>query len=369
MVSKRIQYTLNNQRTSLMNIITRRFKLTLICILIFNTISSYADVIKTQDGSHLNVKIKSFGKGKFVVESQFAGVLNIQHADVKDFITDEDMYVALDDGTTFLGKLDISGKIKKIRTKGGILEVSGNNIVAIWEKGAENPLTPKPDKPAEKPTWGYKANIHISGKTGNSEKFNSGGGLKATRTGLDNKLIIYLKGERSRENSSTTVKEIVAGIDYESSQKSSKHSKYARLELETDDIELVDLRSTAAVGYGYFFKKEDNQVLRGRTGLQVRNEEFKSGDTNSSLGIDLGLYHMKLLSDWGKLTSDLTYTPSFEDIGDYRIYHESSLSIPLARLDFWKLKIGISNEYNSLIAKGRKRLDTTYFTHLVLSWE
>ncbi len=348
-----------------MRIIKHRLKLTLISVFIFNAISSFADVVKTRDGSHLNVKIKSFEKGKFVVESQFAGILNIQQSDVADFITDEDMYVALDDGTTFFGKLDINGKIKKISTKGGLLEVSGNNIVAIWEKGSENPLAAKPEKPEAKSSWGYESIVNIAGKTGNSEKLTSGGGFKAIRTGLHDKLMIYLRGERSRENSSTTVDEIIAGADYESSKKASKHSKYVRVEFETDDIGLIDLRSTAGLGYGYFFRKEDKEVLRGRTGLQIRNEEFKSGDTNSSLGFDLGFYHMKQLKDWGKLISDITYAP----IGDYRIYHESSLSIPLAKSDFWKLKIGISNEYNSLIALGRTRLDTTYFTNLVLSWE
>ncbi len=348
-----------------------RFRFTLVFLFVFYAVSGYADVIKTKDGSHLNVNVKSFANGKFIVESQFAGLLSIKQADVKDIITDQDIFIALDNGTTLFGKLEINGSIKKVYSQDGILEVNSHNILALWEKGADNPIAQKPDEPNEKEErkWGYKANINIAGKSGNSEKFSSGGGIKTTWAGLNDKLLLYLKGKRSRENSTTTVKEIITGIDYESSKKSSNHSKYTRLELETDDIESVALRATGALGYGYFFIKSDKQVLRGRTGFQVRNEELDSGDVNTSVGIDLGLYQMKMSKNWGKLTSNLTYTPSLEDSGDYRIYHESALAVPLARSDFWKLRIGISNEYNSLIAKGRKRLDTTYFTNLELSWD
>ena len=75
------------------------------------------------------------------------------------------------------------------------------------------------------------------------------------------------------------------------------------------------------------------------------------------------------IKDWTKLVSDITYAPSFEDFGDYRVYHESSFEMPLGKSDFWKLRLGVSNEYNSLVVKGNDRLDTTYFSRLVLSWE
>ena len=32
-------------------------------------------------------------------------------------------------------------------------------------------------------------------------------------------------------------------------------------------------------------------------------------------------------------------------------------------------KIGVSNEYNSKVAVGRKHMDTTYFGKLVYTWE
>ena len=35
----------------------------------------------------------------------------------------------------------------------------------------------------------------------------------------------------------------------------------------------------------------------------------------------------------------------------------------------WKLRLGVANDYNSQPGRGVKRLDTTYFTRLVLNWK
>jgi hypothetical protein len=35
----------------------------------------------------------------------------------------------------------------------------------------------------------------------------------------------------------------------------------------------------------------------------------------------------------------------------------------------WKLRMGVANDYTSKPSIGKKRLDTTYFTRLVLNWK
>jgi putative salt-induced outer membrane protein YdiY len=338
-------------------------------LLFFVVNTGFADVVRLTDKSHLNMKVKSFSKGNYEMETSFAGVLRIAQTKVRDIITVAPVFVALESGSTILGKLDFNGKMKKVNTGQGVVDISKDTILAIWVQGAENPLAPQPEAGEEKRKWKHEVNSDIFGKTGNSEKITLAGGIKSTLSRKKDRLLLYLRGQRSRENSQTTTKEIFAGVDFESSFKSDRHSMYIRSEAEIDDIELVDLRSTTGLGYGYFFKKEKDVVFRGRTGLQLRYEKFETGDTNTAPGLDLGLYYMKKINAWTKLVSDITYGPSFKDLGDYRIYHESSLEMPLGKSDFWKFRLGISNEYNSLVVKGKDRLDTTYFGRLVLSWE
>ena len=60
--------------------------------------------------------------------------------------------------------------------------------------------------------------------------------------------------------------------------------------------------------------------------------------------------------------------PSFQDTSNFRLTHESFLELPLANPS-WKLRLGVNNDYNSRPGKGVEKLDTGYFTRLVLNWK
>jgi hypothetical protein len=164
------------------------------------------------------------------------------------------------------------------------------------------------------------------------------------------------------------VKELVAGIDYEANF-TDMNAWYVRGELEYDPIEALELRTTAAVGYARYLIKEEDSLLRARVGLLYRHESYETGLTETKPGIDFGLTHMTHLWDWGKLSTDITFTPSIEDFADYRIFQESKIGIPLNGSKSWSLQMGVSNEYNSLPIGNRDELDTTYFLRLALDWK
>ena len=60
--------------------------------------------------------------------------------------------------------------------------------------------------------------------------------------------------------------------------------------------------------------------------------------------------------------------PTFEDLGVFRLVHESYFELPLTH-PLWKLRLGVANDFNSEPGKGVERLDTSYFTRLVLNWK
>jgi hypothetical protein len=64
----------------------------------------------------------------------------------------------------------------------------------------------------------------------------------------------------------------------------------------------------------------------------------------------------------------VAYLPTFRDTANYRIRHESNLEIPLT-VSLWKLKVGVSNEYQNEPPAGVDRFDTIYFTSLLLNWK
>jgi len=176
---------------------------------------------------------------------------------------------------------------------------------------------------------------------------------------------MYSQFKRARNNSNDTAKEIIAGVDYEAFF-AKRSSWYTRIELEYDKIERLDLRTTVSLGYGYYFIQKKNQSLRGRIGLQYRNEAYSNGTVESLPGLELALKHSKKFKSL-ELKNELIFTPAFEDVNNYRLIHESSLTMPL-KASNWSIQMGIKNEYNSMTIDDVKELDTNYFARLLYTW-
>jgi putative salt-induced outer membrane protein YdiY len=179
---------------------------------------------------------------------------------------------------------------------------------------------------------------------------------------------MYLRYFYAKDDSIESDNQTVGGIDYET-YFWEKHSLYARMELENDRIRKVDFRATRAAGYGYYFLKKPHHTLRARAGLMARHESLRDEASDFTLGLDLGTSHMYRFANAWKVTNDITYTPSIEEYRNYRIYHESAFEIPLVASEIWKLRLGVSNDYNSTPSVDQEYLDTTYFARLVFSWE
>jgi hypothetical protein len=328
----------------------------------------FAGTIQTKDGSVINGKILSIEEGVIKIETSYAGVISVKQVEVATFSSDETINVATKGGNSFLGTVKGSGEALEISAEGGTFKTSVDNVSAAWQPGEDSPekRALKAEVAANERKWAYDASVDISGKSGNSDRTATAIALSATLEGKKDKLLFYGSVDSAEENNNTTANEYKAGVDY-SSFFSNTFSWYARIELEQDEIEQLDLRSTAAFGVGKHLIRKEDQKLEFRGGLAYRFENFEDGSEVESPGLDLALIHFKDLG-WGSLNNLLTYNPSFDDFGNFRLYHESSMDLPVGSGEFWKLRIGISNEYNSEPLPGLEEMDTTYFTRLLLSW-
>lgn len=321
-----------------------------------------ADVIDLNNGSKIIGKIETVKDGKIYFKTDFAGTLTIDLKDISYLSSEEPLFVSFSKGDRVYGKIILKNNMAQVKMPDGNSVEIKDAMTAVWQKGQPDPLEPQRRK------WHYQIGIDIAGKTGNTERFGTGGKASATLEGPADRLMFYLRQAYGKENGEKSDDLLVGGVDYESVF-AERHSWYTRIELEKDDIKELDLRSTAALGYGYYFLKKPDHVLRGRSGLMYQHESYQNNDSESTIGLDLGLHHMYKLGDYWEMINDITYTPSIEALSDYRIYHESTFQIPLAGSEIWKLQLGLSNDYDSQPATGKERLETTYFSRLVLDWE
>lgn len=323
-----------------------------------------ADTVLLDNDSRLVGEVTTIRDGKVALKTDFAGTLSIPLDRVVALQTDHPLRVAVGDRQEE-GTVSLRGETCEVQTVAGPLVAPLADLLAAGP--ADQPLVVV-ETPAPPRRWAYEAGAFYRGKSGNTDSTELSLSAKAERKGDKDRLKLYTTWENTEKNDSETEDELIGGVDYER-ELSKLYSWYARTELERDGIEQLSLRSTLAGGMGYYLARNKVRELRLRSGLQYRRETYDSGEDDSqSIGLEFGLSHSWQIATWGKLVNNITYTAAFDNWADYRVVHESSLDLPLAKSRFWKIRLGLAHEYNSISADDTEDLDTTYFVKLVFNW-
>ena len=334
------------------------------------TSAARADRLELTDGSILNGKLLSAEKGQFKFETKFAGVVTVAQDQIKTFSTDEAVNVGLKAGTQVLGTVAATGTGIAVTAADGQMSANAAAVVAVWRPGADSPEITAAKAAAEKlkRRWAYEASAAINGRTGGSEKFAGSVGFKATLESSEDKLMFNAAINRAQENGNKTADDWKAGVDY-SSFFNTAAVWYARTELSKDKIKNITLRSNSAFGLGRKLAKTDTRDTEVRLGLGYLYETYTGTTPDfASAGLDIALLNKQTLG-WATMNNTLTYTPAFKDFANYRLVHESSFDLPIKTGEFWKLRMGVNNDYQSQPAGTAPKLDTTYFSALILNWK
>ena len=289
------------------------------------------------DGSRLEGQLEKIHNGVFFFKTAFAGVLEIPQASVQSLSSDEPVALRTETGEVFQGPVRPSdaGQLA-VSSSAGTVQTGLGSVVSAWIPGDKDPVQADRESQLEGKLrrWSYTAGVDISGSAGNSENFGSSISAEAKLEGPSDRLIMY------------------------------GSYKYK----QTDNIRSEDEQKG---GIRYRFIQEDRLNLEGSAGLSYRYESYSDPlvEDDGFPGLDFGLDLGWQFADWGKLVTKVKYIPSVDDFADYLLEQETGIDIPLGTSDFWVMRFGLANQYNSHPGPGRDKLDTTYFTRLILSWQ
>jgi putative salt-induced outer membrane protein YdiY len=324
----------------------------------------FADTIETKDGAHLVGKITKIDGGTVYLHTKYAGDIAVKQSEVDRLATDAPVAVRLAGGTRLDGKITpLPDGALRVAGADGELTTRLDHVAASWPAGEEDP-----DIVAQRRHWSYEASVDVNGETGNHNQLGTAGSLRATLKTPQDELQFYAEYNRQVTDHQKSADQLKAGTDY-AAHFAPRSSWFVRDEGGFDRVMDITFYDIAAAGYGYDFIKESNHMLTGRAGLSYRYDQYHNPATPivNTLGGDFELHHEWTLGI-SRIINDLSFVPAFENINNFVISHESSYEIPLAD-PRWKLRLGVSNEYNSKPGVGIKRLDTTYFTRLLLDWQ
>lgn len=323
-----------------------------------------ADVVETKNGAKIVGKIVGIDAGAIAMETDYAGPIAIKQSEVVSFSTDQVVSVRLASGTRMDGR--VSGTTDgglQIAGADGTITTTVTKVAATWAAGAKDPAIAALER-----HWSYEAAVDVTGKSGNSQQLGTAASVRATLKTPQDTLQFYSAYDRQVADKVKSADQFKAGVDYQNNFHG-RLSWYSRDEGGFDRVKNIQLYNTAAAGLGYDLIKEPKHVLTTRVGLSYRYEGYTDSTQPavSSAGLDFGLNHEFTFQN-SKLVNRITLVPTFNDFANYRFDHESFYEIPLVA-PFWKLRLGVTNDYNSKPQPGVKRLDTIYFTRLVLNWE
>jgi cell division septation protein DedD len=322
-----------------------------------------ADLVITKDGSRLSGTITLIDQGVVHLDTGFAGSLKIKQDQIESFQTDEPVVLRLESGTVMAGSVQTApnGNLK-IESQDGVLETSSSKVAASWSPTAEDPEVVR-----NRSEWRYDAAVDIAGKSGNTDKFNTGVDLKAELKGPNDTLAFFFEYDQAEEEGNKTEDNIGGGVSFESFF-SGDLGWYARTKLSQDKIDEIDLRSTSGAGLSYRLINESNQTLIARAGVGYEHTSFSNNiEDASSATIDFGLDHTYEHKDWFVIDTNITFVPQTDDFGNYRVEHDTGIEVPIGSSGNWKIRMGVENEYESEPVTD-ENLDTSYYTRMIYSW-
>ena len=335
--------------------------LPILALTVFAALRLQADVVETKDGSRIVGKITKIDGGSVSLDTTYAGSITIKQSEVVGIQTDGASGVRLSSGVRVQGVVSTQAGEVRAAAQGGQVATSVDKIAALWPKGGEDPKVAALER-----HWKFETQLDVNGQSGNKSQLGTELGFHANYGNSVDMLQLYTDYNRQVTNGEKSADQFKAGVDYADNFQDGE-SWYVRNEAGFDRIMGVSLYDIAAAGLGYGVIDTKKENLTVRAGLAYRYDKYNDDVTSSvsSVGADFELNHWIQFSD-SKITNRLAIDPAFENLNNFVIEHESAYEIPLSAPG-WKLRLGVANDYNSKPAEGLKKLDTTYFTRLILS--
>jgi Protein of unknown function, DUF481 len=332
-----------------------------LCML-FTCAVARADVVTTTDGARLVGTVQKMTPKLIELKTGYAGVLSIAMDQVTEVTTAAPITTRFSDDTTVTGVTRLTPD-KTIEISGTHLQTSAAlaDLKASWLPDA----TPPPESGYDPRRWLYTLSVDVTGKRGNTEESNNRFSGELALVTKRDELKMYGSYEKDKTDNETTADESILGASY-TAYTAGIWGWYVRGELERDQFEDIDLRSTVAGGLSLRPVNSETRMLQLFAGLGYRHESYKSDvESDNSTTLDFGVNHRWILKPWLTMLNNLTYEPAIDDFGNYLLTQDSSLEMPIGA-SRWLIRLGVSNEYNSEPAPGFDELDTTYYTRVLV---
>ena len=325
-----------------------------------------ADQITLKNGDRLTGKIVKSDGSKLVLTTELVGDVSIDLSAIVNITTDQPIYVALADGRTVSGLLNLSGDRAELQvTNSGPISVERSAIHGMRSQ-AEQLAYERSQNPGWLENWSGGADIGLAITSGNSDTTNLAVGLGMTRETFRDKTTVYAASVYSRDRtngiSRTVANTVRGGVRYDRDI-NRKWFAYGFTDLEHNGLQDLTLRLVLGGGLGYHVIRSERTKFDLLGGLDWDREFFK-GDFNdrSSAEAQLGQTLSHRFNPRLSLKEQFFVFPNLTDGGTYRMNFDGSLVADITRRIGWQLTL--SDRYLSDPPVGFEKNDLILTTGL-----
>ena len=294
-------------------------------------VSAFADQIVLKNGDRLTGSItKSDGK-QLVIKTDYAGDVTVKFDAIQTLTSTADLNVTLD-GKNVMGPVTTSGDNVIVATKGGGPVEAPMASLTMLRSPAEEAAYQKTLHPTLLEGWNGGLNVGLAVTRGNSETKNLNIAFNSIRKGFHDKLTlytnsIYATNDLPTASPHTTANSIGGGARYD-------HDFAARMfafvngDFYHDELQHLDLRSTAGGGLGVHAIKHDATTLDLLAGVNYTHEDYSafidsSGTPVASVvrslaGLTFGDAFMHKIGKGTVITQGFFFYPDLTQTGEYR---------------------------------------------------
>ena len=218
----------------------------------------------------------------------------------------------------------------------------------------------------EAPRWKHEVDVGINGASGNTDSFNAHVGYTGQYKDEDHGWKITSAYDKAEDDGEESRNQFFADLLKDWYWKGSPWFAFVQGRYDSDEFKEWDYRLSASAGAGYVFMDSDSWYLAGRAGLGgSKTYADDDGVEESTPEAILGLEGEWSISERESFDFKTTFYPSLEESGEYRNITNLNWKMAISAQGKLAMKIGLSNEYDSLAPEGTDKSDFKYNLSLV----
>lgn len=336
-----------------------RFIQTFAAISILFNAPAIADTVKLKNGDILSGTVVKKETDKLVLQTQYAGEVKINWADISSLSTETPVKVMMANDATFTGAIEPA---EDGRAKVKLTGLNTNTEIELKDLAYINPSAAVSGHGVD---WTGYANVGGATTSGNTDNNQIRFDVEGIARSKQNRYTIGAYVNRASANNESTAFNSKGYTQYDHFLNKQLYL-YATGAFENDKFRDINLRSSAGIGSGYQVYESDSLNLSVEGGLNYISTDFKQADDERYASGRWALKYDQLVFKNVKFFHQHEVLFSIEEIANTLVFSKTGLRVPIANNLNASTQLNV--DYANLPAEGRKRTDKTLLFSIGYLW-